>query len=102
MKTKDLILIALICVNVTLGAVALTTGLSKSEPQALAGSATRAGDYAMVAGRISPTREVLLVVDTVARQANLYVPKPGVPGTWDLTSARNLAADFRPAAGRGG
>jgi uncharacterized membrane protein len=97
MKAKDLILIALICVNITLAAVAGTWYVAKSEPAALAGSESRAGDYLMVAGAISDSREVLLVIDVVAQRANLYVPAAGAvaAGTpWELKDVRNLATDF--------
>ena len=97
MKTKDLLLIALICVNVTLAAVALALYVGKSEPTAVAATSSRAGDYVMVTGPITSNREAVLVVDIVARRANLYVPRAAVgPGgnKWDLTSTRSLAQDF--------
>lgn len=100
MKPKDMILIALICVNVTLAAAAGVAWLGKSEPAAVAGSATRSGDYVMVSGQVSSSREVLLVIDVVAKRANLYASKPGPGGVtvWEMTSSRNLVSDF--AAGR--
>jgi hypothetical protein len=97
MKTKDLILIALVCANVTLAAVALVLYVGRSEPAAVAATDMRAGDYLMVTGAVSSSREGLLVIDVVAKQANLYVPKPGVGvagHTWERTSTRNLALDF--------
>jgi hypothetical protein len=97
MKTKDLILIALVCANVTLAAVALVVYVGKAEPAAVAATDMRSGDYLMVTGSVSSSREGLLVIDVVAKRANLYVPKPGVTTagqTWELTGTRNLATDF--------
>lgn len=101
MKTKDLILIALICVNVTLASVALALYVGQSEPAAMAATATRAGDYVLVTGPIDANREALLVVDIVAKRANLYVPEAGVTkaGTkYKGTASVNLATDFAGAA----
>jgi len=101
MKAKDLILIALVCANVTLASVALAIYVGKAESSAVAATTSRAGDYIMVTGAISNSREALLVIDVVAKRANLYTPRagvtlPGQPGVggWDLTSSRNLATDF--------
>lgn len=97
MKTKDLILVALVCANVTLAAVALALYVGKAESSAVAGVATRSGDYVLVTGNVANGREALLVIDVVAKRANLYVPKAGVGvggQTWDLTGTRNLAQDF--------
>lgn len=97
MKAKDLILIALVCANVTLAAVALSLYVGKAEPTAVAATSSRAGDYVMVTGAIANGREALLVVDVVARRANLYVPRAGAGPAgvkWDLTSSRSLAQDF--------
>jgi hypothetical protein len=97
MKTKDLILIALVCVNITLAAVAATLYVARSESAAVAGAvASRSGDYVMVTGPLTGARDGLLVIDVVAKRANLYVSKgaAGVTGVWDLTSSRNLAQDF--------
>jgi hypothetical protein len=97
MKAKDLILIALICANVSLAAVALSQYIAKSEPAAVAATSSRAGDYVMVSGPVSANREAVLVIDVIAKRANLYVPKAGttVAGTaWDLTSSTNLVTDF--------
>jgi hypothetical protein len=98
MKAKDLILIALVCANITLGAMAVAIHASKAESAAIAANSSRAGDYIMVSGPISSSREGLLVIDVVAKRANFYVPKPtagsSVP-TWERTSSRNLAVDFR-------
>lgn len=102
MKTKDLLLIALVCANITLGAVALVIHVGKAESAAVAATSSRSGDYVMVSGPISGTREGVLVIDVVAKRANFYVPKsaagvaPG--GAWDLTSSRNLAQDFAGGA----
>jgi len=101
MKVKDLILIALICVNVTLASVALTLHVGRSEPAAMANTSTRAGDYIMVTGPISDTREALLIIDVVAQRANLYVPEAGVGrgGTqFKLACSRYLPADFASSA----
>ena len=101
MKTKDLILVALVCVNATLGALALGLYVGKAEPTALAAAESRAGDYVMASGPISSSREALLIVDTVAKRANLYAPKVGTTPAgagWELLDSRNLAADF--GAGR--
>ena len=97
MKTKDLILVALVCVNATLAALALGFYLGRAEPSALAATESRAGDYVMASGPISTTREALLIVDTVAKRANLYVPKvttTPVGAGWELQDSRNLVADF--------
>ncbi len=98
MKTKDLILIALVCANITLAAVALSLYAGKSEPAAVAATSSRAGDYVMVTGPITAGREGLLVIDVVARRANFYVPKPGVGAAgnkWEATTTRSLAQDFQ-------
>jgi len=103
MKAKDLILIALICVNATLAAVVVTSWLAQAEPRAVAYSETRAGDYIMVSGPITASREALLVIDVVAKRANLYIPQAATTTagtTWELTSSRNLAVDFAAAGGR--
>jgi len=97
MKTKDLILIALMCVNATLAALALGFYLGKAEPSAFAATGSRAGDYVMASGNISTSREAVLIVDTVAKRANLYVPKVATTAAgagWELQDSRNLAADF--------
>ena len=101
MKAKDLILIALVCANVTLASVALAIYVGKAESTAVAANTSRAGDYLMVTGALSNSRDALLVIDVVAKRANLYTPKagvvvPGQPGVggWELTSSRNLATDF--------
>jgi hypothetical protein len=98
MKTKDLILIALVCANITLAAVALAIHVGKAESAAIAATASRSGDYVMVSGPVSASREGILVIDVVAKRANLYMPKAaaGVSGggVWDLVSTRNLAQDF--------
>ena len=101
MKTKDLILIALVCVNATLAALALGLYLGKAEPSALAAAESRAGDYAMASGPISSSREAILIVDTVAKRANLYAPKAGTTAagtSWELQDSRNLAVDFAGGA----
>jgi hypothetical protein len=97
MKTKDLILVALVCANVTLAAMALALYIGKAEPSAVAGVASRSGDYVMVTGNVANGRETLLVIDVVAKRAILYTPKPGVGvggHTWEQSSSRNLAQDF--------
>ena len=98
MKTKDLILIALVCANMTLAAVAVVIHVGKAESAAVAATASRSGDYVMVSGPVSSSREGILVIDVVARRANLYMPK-AVAGAsagigWELMSSRNLAQDF--------
>lgn len=101
MKSKDLILMALICVNVTLASVAMVIYVGGAEPAAVANTSTRAGDYIMVTGAIADNREALLVIDIVAKRANLYVPEAGVgaAGTqFKLASTRNLATDFSGVA----
>ncbi len=101
MKTKDLILIALVCANVTLAAVALALYVGRSEPAAMASTSTRAGDYLLVTGKVDTHREALLVIDIVAKRANLYVPEAGTTsaGTqFKLTSSRSLATDFAGVA----
>jgi len=97
MKAKDLILVALICANVSLASAALVLYVADAEPAAQATMSNRAGDYIMVTGPVSESREALLIVDIVAKRANLYVPKPGVTVKgveFELKSTRNLAADF--------
>jgi len=104
MKAKDLILIALICANAALATVAATSWFARAEPRAVAFSETRAGDYIMVSGPVTPSREALLVIDVVAKRANLYLPKAAITKTgtvWELTSRRNLATDFAGGAGAG-
>jgi hypothetical protein len=102
MKTKDLILIALVCANITLAAVAVTVYVGKAESSAVAATSSRSGDYVMVSGAVSQAREGILVIDVVAKRANLYLPKAaagvGGAGVWELSSTRNLAQDF--AGGR--
>jgi len=97
MKANDLILIALICVNVSLASAALVLYVADAEPTAQATMSNRAGDYIMVTGPVTDAREAVLIVDVVARRANLYVPKAGatVKGVeFELKSSRNLATDF--------
>ena len=97
MKTKDLILVALVCVNATLATLALGFYLGRAEPSALASTASHAGDYTMASGLISTSREAILIVDTVAKRANLYAPKAGTTAAgiaWELLDSRNLATDF--------
>jgi|GEM_PF-3264646 len=101
MKMKDLILVALVCANVTLAAVALALYAGGSEPVAVAATESRSGDYVMVTGPLSSTREGVLVIDVIAKRANLYMPKAAAgasPGSlWDLASTRDLAKDFAGA-----
>jgi hypothetical protein len=55
----------------------------------------------MVTGAISTSRDALLVIDVVAKRANLYTPKAGTTAAgsgWELVDSRNLAADI-PAGG---
>jgi len=97
MKTSDLILIALICANICLGTMAFALYVGDSEPAAAAANAMRYGDYLMVTGPISDSREAILIIDVVARRANLYVPKAGTTTggqEFELKDSRNLAADF--------
>ncbi|HUU93538.1 MAG TPA: hypothetical protein VM238_20290 [Phycisphaerae bacterium] len=97
MKAKDLILIALLCVNVTLASVALALYVGRSEPAAVASTSTRAGDYIMVTGALDNNREGLLIIDIVAKRANLYIPEAGAGAAgqqFKLASTRNLATDF--------
>ena len=81
--------------------MALAIYVGKAESTAVAANTSRAGDYLMVTGALSNSRDALLVIDVVAKRANLYTPKagvaiPGQPGVggWELTSSRNLATDF--------
>ena len=102
MKTKDLILIALVCANITLGAVALVVHVGKAESAAVAATTSRSGDYVIVTGPLNSNREGVFVVDVVAKRANLYMPKaagaaaPAATATWELAYQCNLAEDFRP------
>jgi hypothetical protein len=101
MKVKDLILISLICINIVFASVMLTLYVGRSEPAAMANTSTRAGDYIMVTGPISDTREALLIVDIVAQRANLYIPEAGAGrgGTqFKLASTRYLPSDFASSA----
>jgi len=100
MHAKDIILIALICVNVSLASTALVVYVGDAEPVARAATSMRFGDYIMVTGPVSNGREALLIVDVVAQRANLYVPAAGATGAgqeFELKSSRNLAADFKSA-----
>ncbi|MEA3368396.1 MAG: hypothetical protein U9R68_09820 [Planctomycetota bacterium] len=100
MHAKDIILIALICVNVSLASTAVVLYVGDAEPVAQAATSNRAGDYIMVTGPISTGREALLIVDVVAQRANLYVPAAGATAKgveFELKSSRNLAADFKSA-----
>ena len=84
--------------------MAMTFCLGRAEPAAVAATESRAGDYVMVCGPVSAGREGLLVIDVVAKRANLYVAKAGTTtgGTsWEMTSTRNLAADFSGGARAG-
>jgi len=97
MNAKDLILIALICVNVTLASVGMVLYVGNAEPAAQAATSNRSGDYIMVTGPIAGGREAVLIVDVVAQRANLYVPKAGATAAgqaFELKSSRNLATDF--------
>ena len=97
MKATDLILIALICVNVSLAAAALVLYVGDAEPSAHASNSMRYGDYVVVVGPIASTRDAVLIIDVVAKRANLYVPSAGAGAaghTWDLKSSRNLVTDF--------
>ena len=97
MKTKDLLLVTLVCVNVALAALAVGLYVGGAENAALAGDASRAGDYVMVSGPISGSREAVLIIDCIAKRANLYVAKAGTTaaGTeWEPVDSHNLAADF--------
>jgi len=98
MTTKDIILIALVCVNVSLASTALVLYVADAEPVAQAAMSNRAGDYIMVTGPVTTGREALLIVDVVAKRANLYVPAAGATAKgveFELKSSRNLAADFK-------
>lgn len=100
MQTKDILLIALVCVNVSLVSTALTLYVADAEPVAQAAMTNRAGDYIMVTGPVAQGREAVLIVDIVAQRANLYVPAAGATAQgveFELKSTRNLAADFKSA-----
>jgi hypothetical protein len=100
MQAKDIILIALVCVNVSLASTALALYVSDAEPSATAATAMRYGDYIMVTGPVATGREAVLIVDVVAQRANLYVPAAGATAQgveFELRSTRNLAADFKSA-----
>jgi len=97
MKTKDIVVVALICANVALAALAAGLYLGQAETAAMAQSNSRGGDYLIASGPVSSARDAVLVIDTVASQANLYVPKAGAGATgaqWELVDSRNLATDF--------
>lgn len=101
MKAKDLILVALVCANVTLASVAAAVYLGQSEPAAMAGTSMRYGDYLLVTGSVTTSREALLVIDVLAKRANLYVPDAGAGKEgpeFKLTCSRNLATDFSGGA----
>jgi hypothetical protein len=98
MKTTDIILIALVCVNVSLASTALALYVADAEPSATAATSMRYGDYVMVTGPIATGREAVLVIDVVAQRANLYVPAAGATARgvqFELRSSRSLATDFR-------
>ncbi len=98
MQAKDIILIALVCVNVSLAATALVLYAADAEPTATAANSMRYGDYLMVTGPVAQGREAILIVDVVAQRANLYVPAAGATAQgveFQLKSTRNLAVDFK-------
>ena len=97
MKTSDILLIALICANVCLATMAFALYVRDAEPSAVAANSMRYGDYLMVTGKVSNTREAILIIDVVARRANIYVPKAGARAggqEFELLDSRNLAQDF--------
>lgn len=97
MKAKHTIVMLLVCLNVVLVVLAAGLCLGRAETAAVAQSNSRGGDYLMASGLISSNRDAILIIDTVASRANLYVPKAGVRATgtqWELTDSRNLAMDF--------
>jgi len=102
MTTKDIILVALVCVNVSLACTALVLYAADAEPVAQAATSNRAGDYIMVTGPVSQGREAVLIVDVVAQRANLYVPAAGATAKgveFELKSSRSLATDFKASGG---
>jgi len=97
MKATDILIIALICVNVSLASVAAILYVGGAEPAATAATSMRFGDYLMVTGPITTGREAVLIVDVAAQRANLYVPTAGKGAgghTFEFKSTRDLAADF--------
>lgn len=98
MKAKDLILIALVCVNATLAALAIGMWMGKAETAAYAdNSESRVGDYIMISGPVTSSRDALLIIDVVAKRVNLYMAKAasgGVGGRWELADSRTLPNDF--------
>ncbi len=98
MKLKDLILIALVCVNATLAALAVGMWMGKAETAAYAAtSESRVGDYIMISGPVTSSRDALLIIDVVAKRVNLYMAKAasgGVGGRWELADSRILPNDF--------
>ena len=97
MKTKDIVVVALVCANMVLAALAAGLYLGQAETAAIAQSNSRGGDYLMASGPVSGARDGLFVIDTVSAQANLYVPKAGAGAAgarWELVDVRNLATDF--------
>jgi len=98
MKTKDILLIALICVNVSLASTALALFVADAEPVVRASTTNRFGDYVIATGPVANGREAVLIIDVVAQRANLYVPAAGARGQgvpFELKSSRNLAIDFK-------
>jgi len=96
MKAKDIVLIALVCANVTLAAMAVTAYLGKMESKAYATSEMRAGDYVVLCGPVTSSREALMVIDVVSQRANLYMSEGATGGgrKWEMVASRNLVADF--------
>jgi len=97
MKIKDLLLIALVCVNVTLGSLAVALWAGSPESVAYAGnSESRAGDYIMVSGPVTSSRDAILVIDVISKRANLYVAKAASGGNdrWERADSRSLTSDF--------
>ncbi len=97
MHTKDILLIALLCVNVSLAAIAGALLAVDGQQQAHAAVQSRAGDYIMVTGNVTSSREALLVIDQIARRANVYVPEAGTGAggiRWQLAATRPLDTDF--------
>ena len=101
MRLKDLILIGLVCANITLAAVAVTIHVGRAESAAIAANSSRAGDYVMVSGPVTAGHEGVLVIDVVAKRANLYLAKAAAGGAtasvWEMVSSRNLTQDFAAA-----
>jgi hypothetical protein len=107
MKTKDLLIIALVIVNVGLAVVLFS---QQTQPQQVAPSnslanllgqsavagpvSTHAGYYRACTIRLAGNREGVAIIDTVTNRL-LFFQRPAGARTWELPpTSLNLARDF--------